>query len=137
MNIAVGEMAGAAGAALTAWITNAFVVGYSVLVSRELFLFAVLTIAICALFFIVCRKYEEGLVGNFFLGLLIVACSVMLWDAWRGIYLEHLVARVIVVCLAVFMARHGYRFAMFHWHGFFGWTPPADPGRPARQAAEL
>lgn len=91
------------------------------------FVLAVSVIALTACFFIACRKYEEGLVGNLFLGLLVIACVAVLVDATMGrLELPAPLFRLIIICAAGFMARHGYRFAMFHWHGWFGWKPPAD-----------
>lgn len=97
-------------------------------------LLAVLAMLMCAFFFIVCRKYEEGIVGNLFLGLMFIAALVILWDIHVrpiSVTLERLPEPawlLLIVCAAMFMLRHAYRFAMFHWHGHFGWRPPKDCG---------
>lgn len=96
-----------------------------------LFLAIVVMVAMLALFFIVCRKYEEGVVGNLFLGLLIIACGVIVLDAFRGkLELPAPHYYMLIVGMAVFMLRHAWRFAMFHWHGYFGWKRPADMPQP-------
>lgn len=92
-----------------------------------LFTFALALILLLSVFMIVCRRYEDGIVGNVALGLLAIASSVALWDALHGeLELPQPVYRLAIVAFALFLLRHTYRFAMFHWHGAFGWKRPSD-----------
>lgn len=80
-----------------------------------------------ALFFIICRRYEDGIVGLPALLGVGGASGLMLWDWWRGVLIiPQPEVCLLIVCAAVFLLRHGYRFAMFHWHGKFGWGRPRD-----------
>lgn len=91
------------------------------------FIAAVFLMMVLALFFIVCRKYEEGVLGNLVLGLTIIACGLILADAWnRQLMVPEPHVYLLVLCMGAFIARHAYRFAMFHWAGWFGWKRPAD-----------
>lgn len=91
------------------------------------FLTAVIIIMVLAAFFLVCRKYEEGVLGNLMLSLLILAGGLILADAWHGkLELPAPHVYLLLLCMVAFIARHAYRFAMFHWHGWFGWNRPAD-----------
>lgn len=95
-----------------------------------IFLAAITGVFVVALFLLVCRKYEEGLLGNLGLGALAFACAIVLWDALRGrLELPQPLYCLLIVAFAVVLLRHAYRFAMFHWHGYFGWSPPADMKR--------
>lgn len=92
-----------------------------------LFLGVVMMVALLSVFFIVCRKYEEGVLGNFVLGFIIVFCAMILADACTGALVlpaPHYVG--LIIAMGGFLARHAYRFAMFHWHGYFGWKRPGD-----------
>ena len=100
---------------------------------------AVVAMLTCAFFFIVCRKYEEGIFGNLFLGLMIIAAVMILYDMYTR-PLPEIMARLpeppwllLIACAAAFILRHAYRFAMFHWHGHFGWRPPKDTGLARQQ----
>lgn len=91
---------------------------------------ALAAILLMALFFVFCRRYEDGVVGNVALVFMSIACGILLWDAWRDRFVPpDPVWCLLVLCFAIFQLRHGYRFAMFHWHGFFGWRKPQDHGR--------
>lgn len=91
------------------------------------FLVAIVLITVLAAFFLVCRKYEEGIVGNLVLGFIILACGMILADAWHGqLQLPEPHFCMLILAMVAFIARHAYRFAMFHWHGWFGWRRPAD-----------
>ena len=91
------------------------------------FIGSIAVLLVLSLFFIGCRRYEDGIVGNVALGFLCIACGVVLWDAWEGrLQIPAPPYLLIILCVAVFMARHAWRFAMFHWHGWFGWRPPRD-----------
>src|SRR5690349_21753991 len=85
---------------------------------------------VVALFLLFCRKYEEGLTGNVALSALAVASAITLWDAMHGrLELPSPLYCLLIVALVGVLMRHAYRFAMFHWHGHFGWKPPADMAR--------
>lgn len=91
------------------------------------FIAAVVVILLCSLFFIGCRRYEDGVVGNFALGFLAIACGVILWDAFNDrLELPAPPYLLMIVSFGAFMMRHAWRFAMFHWHGWFGWARPRD-----------
>jgi uncharacterized membrane protein YeaQ/YmgE (transglycosylase-associated protein family) len=78
-------------------------------------------------FFIVCRRYEDGLIGNLALGVVGTVAFLMLLSALHGdLQLPPPEVYVLIVSMTVFMVRHAYRFAMFHWHGHFGWGKPRD-----------
>jgi hypothetical protein len=92
-----------------------------------LFIAALAAILLLCIFFIVCRRYEDGLVGNLALGGMAFACSILLWEAVRGeLKMPDPEYCLLIVASAVFLLRHAWRFAMFHWHGHFGWRRPSD-----------
>ena len=92
-----------------------------------LFVLSLAAILLLAVFFVICRRYEDGLVGNLALGGMAIACGILLWDALAGTLQPPApLYSLLIVSLAIFMVRHAYRFAMFHWHGAFGWTKPND-----------
>lgn len=95
---------------------------------------AIAAILLLAVFFIVCRRYEDGLVGNLALGGMAGACALILWDAWRTtLEVPSPEYCLLIASVAVFFLRHGYRFAMFHWHGRFGWSKPRENSDTAGQ----
>lgn len=95
-----------------------------------LILAVVALVMVISLFLVVCRKYEDGIVGNIFLILAVVAAGIILFDAWKSeIMLPDKPWLLLILCLSVILARHAWRFAMFHWHGWFGWAPPPDISR--------
>jgi len=84
-------------------------------------------ILMTALFFVFCRRYEDGMLGNAALVFMSIACGILLWDAWEGGFVPPDPEwALLTLCCAVFLLRHWYRFVMFHWHGAFGWQPPKD-----------
>lgn len=88
---------------------------------------ALVALLLLCVFFIVCRRYEDGIVGNLALGIVGVVCVLQLLDAAHGeLKLPPPDVYVLLIALAVFMVRHAYRFAMFHWYGSFGWSRPSD-----------
>jgi hypothetical protein len=92
-----------------------------------MFVLALVLILALSVFLIVCRRYEDGIVGNIALGLLAIACAIALWDAYAGVLeVPQPVYRLAIMAFALFMARHTWRFAMFHWCGAFGWRRPSD-----------
>lgn len=94
------------------------------------FVVAIAVMFLCAMFLLGCRRYEEGITGNLGLSLLTIACAVVLYDAWKGeLELPAPVYCLMILAAAIVLARHTYRFAMFHWHGHFGWSRPADMRR--------
>lgn len=99
-----------------------------VLLAKGVFIAAIILIMVLAAFFMVCRKYEEGWVGNLALGIFIeIACGLTLADAWFDkLELPEPHYYMLILGLVIFFARHAYRFAMFHWHGWFGWKRPVD-----------
>lgn len=91
------------------------------------FVAALLALLLIAGFFIVCRRYEDGLVGNLALLAIVLTSACGLADAWRGVLeLPSPTFCVLIEAGAVFLLRHAYRFAMFHWHGKYGWLRPRD-----------
>lgn len=89
--------------------------------------FALVVMLVVAVFFVFCRRYEEGIGGNIALGLLAIVCGVLLCDVLRGTFEPPSPAwTLVIVCAAYLLMRHAYRFAMFHWHGAFGWSRPRD-----------
>lgn len=103
------------------------------------FVLALVLILALSVFLVVCRRYEDGIVGNVALGLLAIACGIALWDAYKGaLELPQPVYRLAILAFAMFMARHAWRFAMFHWCGAFGWRRPRDcAGQSSEAEAEL
>lgn len=100
---------------------------------------AILSMGVCAFFFIFCRKYEEGIFGNLNLGFMILAVGVILVDM-LGQSPSSIMASLpeppwllLILCSSLFMLRHAWRFVMFHWHGHFGWRPPKDTGLARQQ----
>lgn len=94
----------------------------------DVFIAAVALILVIAVFFLVCRSYEEGVFGNFALGFMIcVPAAIVLWDAWSGaLQRPEPVIEVLVIGIAFMFARHAYRFIMFHWAPFLGLKAPQE-----------
>lgn len=92
------------------------------------FVIAVALILAIAVFFILCRRYEEGYLGNIALGLLVVIpCAIILWEVHQRTWVRaDPVVEWLVIGLVAVIARHAYRFVMFHWAGKFGWKRPQD-----------
>lgn len=94
----------------------------SLAVGVPVVLFALAAVLILAGFFIACEWYEEGLVGNAALGGAALACALLLWDFVRGrLELPSPTWCLLIVCLALFILRHAWRFAMFRWHPRIDW----------------
>ncbi len=96
-------------------------------------LIVVLSIAcmmVLAVFFVVCRRYEDGIVGNIALGVMgFVLCPLLLWDAMRGtLEVPSPVICLLIASVALFMVRHAWRMVMFHWADRLGWAKPRDSG---------
>lgn len=97
------------------------------MVGEGIFVLALVALLLLCVFFIVCRRYEDGLFGNLALCGMALACGILLWDAAQGqLKLPAREYCLLIVCAALFLVRHAYRFAMFHWHGAFNWKPPRD-----------
>lgn len=91
------------------------------------FVLALVALLLLCVFFIVCRRYEDGILGNLALCGMAIACGIALWGAAQGeLKLPPREYCLLIVCAAIFLVRHAYRFAMFHWHGHFGWGRPRD-----------
>lgn len=99
------------------------------------FVLSLALILVLSLFLVFCRRYDEGVVGNPALWLIVIVSAIALWDARAGaLELPQPMYRLVIIALAVFMARHTWRFAMFHWCGFFGWRRPSDCGTQTSDA---
>lgn len=92
-----------------------------------LLVIALASILVLALFFVFCRRYEDGIFGNLSLCGMAGACAVAIQDTVNGeLEVPPPMYCLLILCCAIFMARHAFRFALFHWHGRFGWRRPAD-----------
>ncbi len=82
-----------------------------------------------AAFFMICRRYEDGIVGNIALGLMGVTCGLILVDAWRDtLVVPEPTVCLLILCVAVFMLRYAWRVVMFHWADRMGFAKPRDAG---------
>lgn len=99
-------------------------------VLAELYLAAVVLLALLALFFIFCRHYEDGLVGNAALGFALLFALIELGDARRdGWAAPAPVQMLLVIAMTVFLARYAIKVVWKHWveRGRPSWLRRAAP----------
>lgn len=96
------------------------------------YLIAIALIGILAAVLIATDKYEDGLIGRIGLGLMVFGAFVIGMETVNGvIYSFHPTTGMILWGVAVFMARHTYRF--MRWCRScdrYGWTERAQDCAP-------
>lgn len=81
-----------------------------------------------AVFFLVCRRFEEGLVGNFSLGFVVLpAVLALLLDVWNGrLHMPDPAWCFVLAGVTIFLLRYAYRTIAFHWAERLGLRRPRD-----------
>jgi hypothetical protein len=102
----------------------------------------VLACGVCialGVYFIVCKRYEEGFWGNLAAnGIVIPPAAVILLDTLtEGVAraLEGPAIAWLVIGLTWLLGRHAWRSIIFWWAPRLGWKPPRDAVGPCASEA--
>lgn len=69
-----------------------------------------------------CRKYEDGIIGNAALGCMAFASGVPVYEAIKGHTSDYFPTTALMyAAIALFMARHAYRFRKWSTTGEGEW----------------
>ena len=75
-----------------------------------------------SLYLALCRDYDDGIVGHIALAGMALSSAAPLYEAYEGSDYEYLPTTALMyAAVAVFMARHAYRFRMYRKTGKGEW----------------
>lgn len=86
-------------------------------------IFPILLIGAVSAFLAYHEDYDDGLVGRSALGVAVLMAVIMSIGVFRGVYTYHfpLELFVFLCAVAVFAARHAWRFLQYHRHKRYSW----------------
>lgn len=83
--------------------------------AANLYIGSLIFILVVAVWLIFDRRYDDGCLGRIALGIMVVACSLTLWERFTT-EVDRLVAPTtswLAFAFAIFMLRHAYRHLRF------------------------